>query len=119
MAKRKTPDEESTGFEASLTELQEIVQSLEEGAQGLELSLQQFERGIGLLRNCYALLESAEQKIEVLTGLDPQGQPVTETFDATSTLSSSEGASRRRRGAAPAAPTSETEPESRQTGGLF
>lgn len=119
MAKRKTADGESPGFEDSLTELQQIVQSLEEGAQGLEDSLQQFERGIGLLRSCYALLESAEQKIEILTGLDAEGKPLTEAFDASSTLSTSEGASRRRRGtAAPAKPDDMEDPAS-GAGALF
>ena len=119
MAKRKTNDEETPGFEDSLAELQQIVQSLEDGSQGLEESLQQFERGIGLLRSCYALLESAEQKIEILTGFDAEGKPLTEAFDASSTLSTSEGASRRRRGTAAPAKADDTDDSSGGAGALF
>lgn len=119
MAKRKTTDDEAPGFEDSLSELQQIVQSLEEGSQGLEESLQQFERGIGLLRSCYALLESAEQKIEILTGFDAEGKPLTEAFDASSTLSTSEGASRRRRGSAAPAKSEDGEDAASGAGALF
>lgn len=72
-------------FEQSLTELQRIVADLESGALGLEQSLAQFERGIGLLRQCRAVLEQAEQRIEVLTGVDSQGNPTFAPFDATAT----------------------------------
>jgi exodeoxyribonuclease VII small subunit len=84
------PDDESTAatppsFEAALSELQSITQRLEDGAQGLEASLAEFERGVRLLRTCYQLLERAEQRIEVVTGLNAAGEPQTEPFDATAT----------------------------------
>ena len=79
MAKRKaaephTPVEES--FEESLTELQSIVSELEDGSLGLEASLARFERGVGLLRACHVILESAEQKIETLTRFNDPVQPI-------------------------------------------
>ena len=69
MAKRKPAESPSTigSFEDSLTELQAIVADLEDGSLGLESSLARFERGVGLLHACYVILDSAEQKIEVLT----------------------------------------------------
>src|SRR5262249_24989278 len=73
-------------FEDSLAELQRIVHRLEEGNLGLETSLLQFQEGIRLLRNCYQILEQAEQKIEILTGADAAGNPVTEKFDASATF---------------------------------
>jgi exodeoxyribonuclease VII small subunit len=73
-------------FEAALEDLQTIVHELEEGRLGLETSLARFEQGVGLLRNCYRLLEQAEQRIEVLTGTDAQGNAITAPFDATATL---------------------------------
>jgi len=85
MAKRKPTEDSALNFEESLQELQGIVQQLENGTQGLEISLQQFERGIHLLRHCYQQLDSAEQKIELLVGFNAEGQPVTTPFDATST----------------------------------
>ncbi|MCC7421338.1 MAG: exodeoxyribonuclease VII small subunit [Planctomycetaceae bacterium] len=74
-----------SNFEQSLAELQRIVADLESGALGLEQSLAQFERGIGLLRQCRTVLEQAEQRIEVLTGVNSQGNPTFAPFDATAT----------------------------------
>ncbi len=73
-------------FEESLDELQQIVDELEEGNLGLEESMRRFETGIALLRGCYRVLEEAEQKIEILTGTDAEGNPLTEPFDATATI---------------------------------
>jgi exodeoxyribonuclease VII small subunit len=73
-------------FEGALAQLQQIVHELEEGDLGLETSLSRFEQGIGLLRNCYRILEQAEHKIEILTGQDAAGNPITAPFDATATF---------------------------------
>ena len=79
MAKRKVPEPQTApaeSFEESLTELQSIVSELEDGSLGLEPSLARFERGVGLLRACSIILESAEQKIETLTRFNDTAQPV-------------------------------------------
>lgn len=76
---------ESPSFENALVELQQIVEQLESGALGLEDSLRQYERGAALLRHCYGLLESAERRIEILTGQNAEGEPLTAPFDATAT----------------------------------
>jgi len=73
-------------FEQSLEELQQIVDELEDGSLGLADSMQRFEQGIKLLRSGYGMLEEAEQKIELLTGVDDEGNPLTKPFDATSTI---------------------------------
>ncbi len=70
-----------------LAELQDLVRILEEGTLGLDESIARFERGISLLRRCYQALERAEQKIELLTGFDRAGNPVTAPFDANATRS--------------------------------
>lgn len=72
-------------FEAALAEIQQVLESLEDGSVGLEESLQRFERGTALLRHCYTLLESAERRIEILTGRDAEGNPVTAPFDSQAT----------------------------------
>jgi exodeoxyribonuclease VII small subunit len=77
---------ESPTFEASVSELQEIVGQLEDGSLALEESMRQFERGVALLRNCYQVLEHAEQRIEILTSPDGDGNPQTKLFDASSTM---------------------------------
>lgn len=94
-AKKQMPETDSStsSFEASLGELQEIVATLEAGSTSLEESMQQFERGVGLLRNCYRVLEEAEQRIEILTGVDRDGQPRTEPFDAAATFEGGEDTS--------------------------
>ncbi|MFN0053876.1 MAG: exodeoxyribonuclease VII small subunit [Planctomycetales bacterium] len=75
-------------FEDALQELQSIIHELEEGSIGLEASLTRFEEGVRLLRNCYGILEQAEQRIEILTGMDAEGNPVTAPFDASATMES-------------------------------
>ncbi|MBL8849901.1 MAG: exodeoxyribonuclease VII small subunit [Planctomycetaceae bacterium] len=72
-------------FESALVDLQQIVGELEAGTLGLEDALKQYERGAGLLRHCYSLLESAERRIEILTGRTEEGDPATAPFDATAT----------------------------------
>jgi exodeoxyribonuclease VII small subunit len=114
-------------FEGALTQLQQIVHQLEEGDLGLESSLARFEEGIGLLRSCYQILERAEQKIEILTGQDAAGNPLTEPFDATATFEGGDKPAKkpgRRKGAAKsgsAAPDVDASNESagRPEGGLF
>ena len=69
---------EQPTFEAALAELQRIVADLENGSVGLEESLARFERGVALLKTCYATLEQAEQRIELLVGVGADGTPLTQ-----------------------------------------
>lgn len=84
-------------FEAALGELQQIVDELEDGTIGLEESMRRFETGISLLRTCYRILEQAEQKIEILTARDAEGNLVLEPFDASATADSGTTAAGRRK----------------------
>ena len=86
--KKNADSADSTSFEDSLIELQDIVGNLEAGTTSLHESIQQFERGVTLLKGCYQVLEGAEQRIEILTSNDRDGQPVTESFDASATIDS-------------------------------
>jgi exodeoxyribonuclease VII small subunit len=54
-------------FEATLLELESLVERLERGDLSLEESMLQFERGLGLARACQQALRAAEQKIQLLT----------------------------------------------------
>lgn len=65
MAESKT---KRLNLEKAMTDLEEIVEQLETGDLSLDKSLQQFERGVKLSRECQAALEKAEQKVEVLMG---------------------------------------------------
>ncbi len=53
-------------FEASLNELEKIVNQLEDGDIPLEKSLELFENGVKLSRECRERLIKAERRIEVL-----------------------------------------------------
>ena len=53
-------------FEASLKRLEEIAAALENGNAELEASLTLFEEGIGLIKECNARLDAAEQKVKLL-----------------------------------------------------
>jgi exodeoxyribonuclease VII small subunit len=67
-------------FEEALTELETLVDTLEEGELTLAQSLAAFERGIKLTRNCQKALDEAEQKVRILTAKSPGAQ--TEPFAA-------------------------------------
>ena len=83
MAKKKsTPrDECANSFEQSLEELEKIVAELEGGKLGLSDALERYEQGVKHLKGCQQLLERAEHKIELLSGVDADGNPVTEPFE--------------------------------------
>ncbi len=59
-------------FEESMTELEQIVQQMEQGEITLEESLKLFERGIKLTRTCQKALQEAEQKVQILLKKDGQ-----------------------------------------------
>jgi exodeoxyribonuclease VII small subunit len=89
-------------FEDALRELQRIAARLEDGSAGLEASLQEFERGIGLLRVCYQRLEAAEQKVEQLVRIEESGAVVVAPFDAAATVSQPGQTAGKRRASKPA-----------------
>jgi len=53
-------------FEKTFSELEELVKKMEGGDLSLEESLQYFERGILLTKNCQQALNKAEQKVRIL-----------------------------------------------------
>ncbi|HEX8336062.1 MAG TPA: exodeoxyribonuclease VII small subunit [Pyrinomonadaceae bacterium] len=55
-----------SGFEAQLATLERIVRELERGDLPLEQSLDLFEQGVKLSRECQERLNEAERRIEVL-----------------------------------------------------
>ena len=65
-------------FEAALTELNTLVEQMEQGNISLEDSLTCFEKGINLTRQCQKALSQAEQKVQKL--VNENGQDVLEDF---------------------------------------
>ncbi len=77
----KNNDQQPKSFEASLEALEQIVQELEQGDLPLEKSLELFEQGIRLSRECQERLNQAERRIEVLLR-DNQGRVTVSEFEA-------------------------------------
>lgn len=59
---------EDLSYEEALVELEQIVETLESEQNPLEESMKLFERGQALVRQCGALLESAQLKVQKLAG---------------------------------------------------
>ncbi|OGO90620.1 MAG: exodeoxyribonuclease VII small subunit [Coxiella sp. RIFCSPHIGHO2_12_FULL_42_15] len=57
---------ENFNFEKSLEELNTLVNKMEKGNLALEQSLQYFEKGVAIIRDCQQALQKAEMKIQVL-----------------------------------------------------
>ena len=64
-------------FEVSLEELERIVRQLEGGDLPLDQSLDLFEQGVRLSRECQKRLDEAERRVEILLrGNDGAYRPV-------------------------------------------
>ena len=86
----KNNQEQPNSFEASLEALEQIVHQLEQGDLPLEKSLELFERGISLSRQCQERLSQAERRIEILLR-DNQGRPVVSAFEDAKVISKENG----------------------------
>ncbi|MBT5031130.1 MAG: exodeoxyribonuclease VII small subunit [Proteobacteria bacterium] len=67
-------------FETAYQELEKLVRRMESGEQTLDQSLEDFERGVALMKQCHQSLQAVEQKVEILVK-DNQGLFSTEEFD--------------------------------------
>lgn len=76
MTRKKT---DTPSFEESLDELEALVERMESGELTLEESLGTFERGVVLTRACQQALQTAQQKVDILTAPAPDAS--TEPFD--------------------------------------
>ncbi|MBM4211915.1 MAG: exodeoxyribonuclease VII small subunit [Gammaproteobacteria bacterium] len=61
-------------FEKSLSDLEEIIQQLENPKTGLEGSLAAFEKGVGIVKSCQKALDQAKNRVEILLGEDQHEQ---------------------------------------------
>ncbi|MEL7399371.1 MAG: exodeoxyribonuclease VII small subunit [Pseudomonadota bacterium] len=66
-------------FEKSMQELEKLVNALEKGDLSLEQSLEAFEAGVKLTRECQEKLAAAEHKVQLLT--EEQGQLLASDFE--------------------------------------
>ncbi len=72
---KAAPDQLS--FEQALGELEAIVAAMERGEVPLAESLEQYERGVQMIKRCRSLLAQAEKKVELLSE-NEKGEPATE-----------------------------------------
>ena len=63
MAQKPKP----AGFEATLAELEQLVARMEAGELPLDEALRSFERGVQLTRECQSALQTAQQRVQILT----------------------------------------------------
>lgn len=70
MARRKTSTDDGgsePSFEEALTGLESIVEAMEHDNLPLEDLVSQYEKGSALLKRCESILESARDRIELIT----------------------------------------------------
>lgn len=61
-----SPEVSELKFETALSELEQIVHTMEDGRLPLEESIAAYRRGSELLRHCQQQLGDAERKIQIL-----------------------------------------------------
>ncbi len=64
--------EKQIAFETALRELEETVKALESGEKTLSESMELYEKGIALSKQCASALEVARQKIITLTDAESE-----------------------------------------------
>ena len=78
--RQQTTQAETQSFESQLASLERIVRELERGDLPLERSLELFEQGVRLSRECQERLNEAERRIEVLLRA-PDGSTLAGAFE--------------------------------------
>jgi exodeoxyribonuclease VII small subunit len=73
-AKKQKGDIEKLNFEQAIKELTSIVSQIEQGQIPLQDSLEQYERGMGLIKHCRGILQKAEKRIEKISEPDAKAQ---------------------------------------------
>jgi exodeoxyribonuclease VII small subunit len=74
MAKGKQKsDVEKLSFEQAIKELTGIVGRIEQGEIPLQDSLEQYEKGMALIKHCRTILQKAEKRIEKISKEEKSG----------------------------------------------
>lgn len=68
-------------FEKKLGKLKNIVEELESGKLDLDKSIQKFQEGTGLIKECHEQLEQVKKQITVLVE-DSEGNITEEEFES-------------------------------------
>jgi len=73
------PAKKSVNLEKALSELEKLVEEMEQGNLSLEDSLKRFEKGIALTSDCQQALQSAELKVQEL--IEKNGKLLEKDFE--------------------------------------
>jgi len=68
--KKQKDDVGGLSFEGAIKELTNIVGKIEQGEIPLQDSLEQYEKGMTLIKHCRDILQKAEKQIEKITEAD-------------------------------------------------
>jgi len=71
--KKKKTDIDKMSFEEAIRELTDIVGKIEQGQIPLQDSLEQYEKGMALIKQCRTILQKAEERIEKITKEEEKG----------------------------------------------
>jgi len=75
MAERKKDDISKLTFEQAIHQLKDIVSRIEQGEIPLQDSLEQYEKGMALIKHCRDILQKAERRIEKISKEEPPEPP--------------------------------------------
>ena len=67
MSAKQKNDISKLNFEQSIKELTSIVEKIEQGQIPLQDSLEQYEKGMALIKHCRGILQKAEERIEKIS----------------------------------------------------
>ena len=76
--KPKKDDISELSFEDSIKELTNIVAKVEQGQIPLQDSLEQYEKGMALIKQCRGILQKAEKRIEKISEQEIKSQETNE-----------------------------------------
>ncbi len=82
----KTDDIEKMTFEQAIQQLIGIVDRIEQGDIPLQDSLEQYEKGMALIKHCRDILQKADKRIERISKDEPAEPPKEEKDDSTPLL---------------------------------
>ena len=68
--KNQKNDISELGFEQAIEQLTAIVSGIEQGEIPLQQSIQQYEKGMALIKHCRSILTHAEKRIEKISETD-------------------------------------------------
>ena len=65
--KKENNDISKLSFEQAIEDLTDIVEKIELGEIPLQQSIEQYEKGMALIKHCRSILQKAEEKIEKIS----------------------------------------------------